>query len=57
MMKKIVRGIKLALSEKFKKKLKNIINPYGDGNSSKRIIDILKKTKKNKKLMLKEITY
>ena len=55
--KKIVIGIKLALSEKFKKKLKNIINPYGDGNSSKRIIDILKKTKKNKKLMLKEITY
>ena len=32
-------------------------NPYGDGNSSSRIIEILKKTILDDKLLVKNITY
>ena len=41
-----------SMSLKFKNKIKNIKNPYGDGNSSSRIIN-LKKTKINDKLLFK----
>ena len=34
-----------------------MVNPYGDGNSSKKIIDILIKTNVDKELLFKEITY
>ena len=53
----IVKKINFGLSEKFKKKIKKVINPYGDGNSSKRILDILHKMKINDKLIIKKITY
>lgn len=55
--KKIIKAIKQALTKKFKEKIKNIKNPYGDGKSSEKIISILQKINKDKKLMLKEITY
>ncbi len=38
----ILKSIKIALSEEFKKSIKDIENPYGDGNSAKRIVEILK---------------
>ena len=44
-------------SKKFQKKLKNLINPYGDGNSSKKILDYVLKTKIDIKLMFKKMTY
>ena len=44
-------------SKKFKLMIKMIKNPYGDGKSSNRIIDILGKTEINDKLMFKKITY
>ncbi len=55
--KTIKKAFKKISSKKFKLKIKTIKNPYGDGKSSKRIIDILSKTEINDKLMFKRITY
>ena len=49
-------AIKKALSKEFNQKIKLIRNPYGDGNSSKKILKILKETKINNKLLTKNIT-
>jgi len=54
---KIISAIKKSMSKNFRKKLKKMVNPYGDGNSSKKIIDILVKTNVDKELLFKEITY
>ena len=54
---KIISAIKKSISKNFRKKLKKMVNPYGDGNSSKKIIDILIKTNVDKELLFKEITY
>ncbi len=54
---KIVRAIEKSISKKFKEKLKYLINPYGNGKSSQKIVDILTKTKIDKELLFKEITY
>jgi UDP-N-acetylglucosamine 2-epimerase (non-hydrolysing)/GDP/UDP-N,N'-diacetylbacillosamine 2-epimerase (hydrolysing) len=54
----ISKAIKYVLSnKKFKKKLNQCRNFYGDGNSSKRIVKILKAVKLNKQLLDKKITY
>ena len=53
----ITKAINKALSKKFKNKLKNLKNPYGNGKSSKKIVDILLKTTVDKNLLFKEITY
>ena len=47
----------LSQSDAFKEKIKNLKNPYGDGKSSKKILDIKKKTKIDDKLMFKKLTY
>jgi GDP/UDP-N,N'-diacetylbacillosamine 2-epimerase (hydrolysing) len=39
----IINGFEILYSKKFQKKLKDIKNPYGDGCSSKKIVDVLKK--------------
>lgn len=54
--KQIINAINKALSESFKRKIRLIKNPYGDGNSSKKILKILKETKINNKLLTKNIT-
>lgn len=54
---KIIRAIERSISKKFKEKLKYLINPYGNGKSSQKIVDILIKTKIDKELLFKEITY
>ena len=38
----IIKAIKYALNPINKMKIKNVINPYGEGGASKKIIDILK---------------
>jgi len=38
----IVRAIRLALSSSFQEKIKNCVSPYGDGNASSLIMNILK---------------
>ncbi len=54
---KILASIKKATSKQFISSCKNMKNPYGDGNSSYRIIEILKKTILDDKLLIKNITY
>jgi GDP/UDP-N,N'-diacetylbacillosamine 2-epimerase (hydrolysing) len=54
---KIVNAIKLCTSKKYKQKIKDIKNPYGDGNSSKKIFNILLNTPINDKLLIKKLTY
>ena len=43
--------------EKFKERNAGVINPYGDGNSSKRIVNIMRNISLDKKLLNKELTY
>ena len=52
--KQIINAINKALSESFKRKIRLIKNPYGEGNSSKKILKILKETKINNKLLTKK---
>ena len=53
-----IKNIKKKISsKKFQFKLKKVKNPYGDGKSSLRIINLLQNTKIDKKLMQKNITY
>ena len=55
--KDILKAIKKALSKNFSKKIKNLKNPYGNGNSSKKIINIVKKLKLKNFITQKKITY
>jgi GDP/UDP-N,N'-diacetylbacillosamine 2-epimerase (hydrolysing) len=54
---KITQGIKKGLSPGFKKSLEGMENPYGDGRSSERILDILTNTPKDTRLLVKNLTY
>lgn len=55
---KIQNAIKKVISVKFQDRLnKSCINPYGDGKTSKRIYDFLKKIEINDKILTKSITY
>lgn len=49
----IKNAIKIALSDDFKKKCKNSKNPYGNGDSSKKIVNKLRKVDLNNVLMKK----
>lgn len=40
--KAIIRNIEVSLTRQFRNRLRNLKNPYGSGNSSKRIINILR---------------
>lgn len=53
----IKKAIARALSQEFKAKAAKCKNPYGDGKSAKRIVDILESTPINDKLLIKRITY
>lgn len=54
----IINALKKALSKEFKSELiSSCVNPYGDGNSSQRILSILKETKIDRRLIIKDITY
>lgn len=55
---KIIEAINKALyNKKFRESLECIKNVYGDGNVSNRIVDVLKSTEFDKKLMDKKLTY
>jgi len=55
---KIKQAINFALHDKeFKKTLKNCLNPYGDGNASQRIVDILSSIPITTNIFRKKITY
>lgn len=55
--KAIVSAIKKALSRNFRKSLKSMKSPYGDGHSSERIVKILETIPVDEKLLFKKITY
>lgn len=50
----ILDGIKQALSCEFKEKIQNLKNPYGSGNASEIIIDILENIEINDTLVIKQ---
>ncbi len=55
---KIKKAINKALFDKeYRKTVANCINPYGEGDSAKKIATILKTIDLDKKLLIKEITY
>ena len=54
----IEKAVRKAIYDKnYIKKVKKCFNPYGDGLSSKRIANILSKTKLDKNLLIKDLTY
>jgi len=53
----IDKAITLALSEEFKKKAISCINPYGHGNTSKKIVDTIKDFLSSDKIDLKKKFY
>ena len=54
----IVNGINMALYDnEFIKGLNNLENVYGDGITSKRIVDVLKKIKKDERILCKKLMY
>ena len=56
--KAIINAIEKALyNDSFRNKLNSVVNPYGDGNSAKRIVDILEKININDNLIQKRINY
>lgn len=55
--KDIVSAIKKAISPQFKKLMKRGNNPYGDGRSSKRIVEVLATIPIDERLLVKRISY
>ncbi|MDD5070088.1 MAG: UDP-N-acetylglucosamine 2-epimerase [Candidatus Omnitrophica bacterium] len=54
----ITAALKKALSDKFRQRLeKRSFNPYGDGKTSERIVDILLNTPITDELLIKNLTY
>lgn len=54
----IVEAIKKAMSKEFHEYLqRECENPYGDGHSSERILELLMNTKIDQKLLIKRLTY
>jgi len=54
---KIEKAVRRALSKPFVEKMKRCKSPYGDGKSSKRIVDVLARIPIDEKLLIKRITY
>lgn len=55
---KIVAAINKAMSSEFKKLLdRDCVNPYGDGHSSEKILDLLMNTCVDEKWLTKKLTY
>ena len=53
----IENGIHKALSSDFHESIRGCENPYGNGDSSGRILDILTETYKDDRLLVKKLTY
>lgn len=54
----VVRAIEKAVSREFREYLAGeCVNPYGDGHSSERILDLLVNTPVDQKLLVKQLTY
>lgn len=54
----VIAAIEKAMSKEFHDYMeKECVNPYGDGHSSERILDLLMNTKIDQKLLIKKLTY
>lgn len=53
----IEKAIQLALNKDFRDKAKNTMNPYGDGNTSEKIVNVIKDFLINNKVNLKKKFY
>ena len=53
----IVAAIETALSESFKECIRNIVNPYGKGNTSEMVADIVKRFLLEEDIQLKKTFY
>lgn len=53
----IALAMEKGLSEGFRRSLEGLENPYGDGHSAARILDILTKTPRDATLLAKHLTY
>ncbi len=55
---KVIAAINKAMSDEFNEYLQcECVNPYGDGHSSERILELLMNTKIDQKLLVKKLTY
>lgn len=53
----VYQAMCLALSKEFRNRLKELRNPYGDGNTSQKIVKILRERLLNQKIVLKKRFY
>ena len=53
----IINAIERAVSSEFRTSLSDCVNPYGDGRSSERILDLLMSTNPDSRWMTKTLTY
>ncbi|MCD6471488.1 UDP-N-acetylglucosamine 2-epimerase (hydrolyzing) [bacterium] len=53
----IIKAIKKAMSSSFRENVKKCVSVYGNGNSSSKIVEILKNIKIDDKLLNKRLTY
>ena len=53
----IENGIRKAISSDFHESIRGCENPYGNGDSSGKILDILSETYKDDRLLVKNLTY
>lgn len=53
----IKKAMEIALSEEFRNKIKNTINPYGDGNTSEKVVETIKDFILGGKINLKKKFY
>ena len=54
---RIAAAIREATSSAFREQVKKAVNPYGDGQASRRIVEVLKNLDFSKQLLNKEMTY
>ena len=55
--KEIISLVKIALSSEFNANLVGCVNPYGDGQSAQRIVEILRSTELDQSLLVKNLTF
>ncbi|MCR4924386.1 MAG: UDP-N-acetylglucosamine 2-epimerase (hydrolyzing) [Lachnospiraceae bacterium] len=53
----IVKAMELALSPEFKKRVRSVVSPFGDGNTSERVVEEIKKALIKGKIDLKKKFY
>lgn len=53
----IVGAIRKAMAPEFRNKLRGMPNPYGDGRSSERIVEVMRNLRVDNQLLMKKLTY